>query len=406
MPVADAAAIDLVRRAAQGDAAAAEAFLVAFEPLIAAQCRLAYADDLRARRAAQRDTDTWLRTGGFAVLAQFVRGSFEAYVIVRVAEALAERVARMIMSDHPDVWAAFEGIFRPIIARRVKARVPKAEHDEMESAVDLRLAENGFRRLRGYRGDNGGRSFVGYVNSAIDAAITDQWRHEHGRPRPPASVTRMSKLAQVVYRLLYERGYPHDERVLWLLLPSALRAAATVAQTREAMEQVEREVSRLTEGGTPPGPRPASVPLPGPDGTSDDSEGGGAVNVATGTDPEGELIEHEYSRLTQNALQALAQVVASLDKDEWLFIELKLKDAKSEQIAQVMGLPVTAVYTLRTRVFGRLKRLLKDHQAIEIWLAYLHGGEEAKPTAPNAPGKNRLRDKKMRIGSVLPIRRT
>ena len=126
------------------------------------------------------------------------------------------------------------------------------ENEQNESYVFIldRLKADNFRRLRAYKGQS---QLTTYLYSLINALIVDYRRKIYGRRRIPASVVKLGKWAEAVYRLVCWQKFSFDDaydllQVEDLFKGSFERYLEAIAPIREAPCRENPSFQSLNEG--------------------------------------------------------------------------------------------------------------------------------------------------------------
>ncbi|MDX1480425.1 MAG: sigma-70 family RNA polymerase sigma factor [Woeseiaceae bacterium] len=237
-------------------------------------------------------------------------------------------------------WQTFLRTYSSLILRVVRHHA-KDERRVMDIYLFVceKLSESRFRRLRKFRTD-GSATFSTWLTTVIRNLCVDWHRSAHGRRRPPASLSRMSKLESFVFREMYECGRSKTE-----CLNSLPERFGHV--TESELYSINARIHSLLT----PARRwqlanrfPTVVPL--------DERSESDAHLPTMDENDNPLL------LALSAEQAarLEQAIAALDVDERLAIRLRFQeDLSLEQVARVVGLG--SKYRVRLLINGALSKI-------------------------------------------------
>ncbi|MGC4192392.1 MAG: sigma-70 family RNA polymerase sigma factor [Thermomicrobiales bacterium] len=88
----------------------------------------------------------------------------------------------------------------------------------------------------------------------------------------------------------------------------------------------------------------------------------------------------EELALVSDDVQAVREAVRALPERQRMILELRLAELSGAEIAEAMGIPISAVKSAQFRAFATLRRLLADHRAVPA----------AVIDSPSSPSSDRL----------------
>src|SRR6266436_5252267 len=318
-------------------------------------CCLLTGEDAEAREAFA-DVMAALSANRFARLAGYSgRGTLETFVALGVRDLLAERMLRLLQSDPPRGWSAFERLFNADIVRLIRKRLPHSEEARRDTYQDVCLAliDDDYRRLKTY---NGSGSFAGFVLRAVDHLIIDRIRAAVPRRRLPTGVTRLPELDQEIFKLVYWQGISEHPDVLATHLCSRFGRKSDTAEIVAALSRVRALAPMRADV------RIICVP-------TDKLE-----DVTSAVEPSAEdlLVQSEEEERLAAALETLTEVIATLHGAERLYLTIVLGGTNtppSRDIARLMQRPVEEIYKLKQSVLQHLRDALSENSTIKSWRA-------------------------------------
>jgi RNA polymerase primary sigma factor len=304
-----------------------------------------------------------LKTDGYARLKEFDgRANLLTYVALVARDILSERLARRLIENPSETWAAFERFFSADIRWRVAQRFPfdEALRDDVYQDVCLKLVENDFSRIRSYDGRG---SFIGYVLTIVERILIDCLRREVPRRRLPAAVARLSLLDQEIYIAVVWENCPPDAIRLATALRGRLERALDPSEIRCAIERLAA-VARL---------EPAVASRPTAAIALDALKGSEGLAIADQSpDPEEHLLLAEEERSRAELLAAVKLAAAGLPPEERRYLQTIFSATDPlppREVARIMGCRVEEVYRLRQRA--------------QRWFAEVASQLEKSPVCPS-----------------------
>lgn len=348
--------------ALRGDAAAGQALAQSLADLVWTACRrvtpsVADAEAAFAAVMASLKANRFERLRGYDG-----RAGVKVYAALVVRDLLSERTINLLATDAARGWSAFESFFGDDIRRIIMRMLPGASHqqnrEDAYQAVCEALLKNGHQRLRAYSGRG---SPSGFVLQAVENLVIDFLRTVIPRRRLPAAVQRLGELDQAVFRLVYWERIDTDPAQLLRHLARPAAAGPSLADVADALARVRNDV--------PPGYHPDARGTGHTVSLSVAEEvvpASGAEDFAVRT-PEQHLAETETSRMLEQAIGVLHQLLPRLAAAERLYLQLALTGQPAREIARIVGCPAAEIHKLAQRVKKRLRDELIDHEAVKKW---------------------------------------
>lgn len=336
----DGALLAAVRR---GDAGAWEEFLRRWSPVLYSVVgRFVVEGDARV---AFLEIVRRLHAGNGALLADWKpSSSLSAFLSLKAADQLADRITAALRLADGAGWVAFESVYGGEISRIVRDRARHAgltaeDAQDLEQDVRLRLMEDQGAVLRRFSGRG---SFTGFVRIVSRNLAEDLLRARLGRRREPEAVQKLDPLARRVHHLLHVDGH-HADQLEHLVRDGSGRL---VPKT-----EIEAALARLdaTMHGREPARRPQLVPLTI---VSSDGEERERLLPDSTADAETLLIEAQDRERQDAALEALSTALLRLPEEARTYLRHRFMvepPLPPRRIAQLMGLPVEDLYRRRAR---------------------------------------------------------
>lgn len=256
----------------------------------------------------------------------FERQNSEALFLEHLG--LIERVAAIVCRQH-GIWGA--------------------DAEDFAASVKVKLMENDYAALRGYRAE---AKMGTYLSAVATRHLHDLVREKKGRWRPSAAAERLGPPAGELEALVFRDGYRLDQ-------------AGELLRTAGRTSLTDRELARLLERLPPRAPlRPREVPAEAALGTAQDPSRADERVAASEAEARRERIDG-----------ALRRALAKLTSEEQIIVRMHLVDGKTvADVARALGLEQKALY----RRVDRLRALLREHLGQEGVGPQDVGGEGAK----------------------------
>lgn len=242
-------------------------------------------------------------------------------------EAVTALLERLSSGRGDAAWNEFLAGYSPIIVHVIRRCGVAADRaDECFLHVCEALSDDGFRRLRSFRGD-GPASFKTWL-MAVAANLCIDWnRREKGRIRPLRSVSRLPDLDRQVYRCIFERRMTRTQCLDALRPRFPGLTAAGVAEINARLFQLLTPQQRWQLTVRTPSLAPVTFPV----SPEDDSPAWQLAEPGPGPD---ELAEESQE---QGKLQ---QALAALSAEQRLLLRLRYEQNLSlAEIARLTGQP-------------------------------------------------------------------
>jgi RNA polymerase sigma factor (sigma-70 family) len=258
----------------------------------------------------------------------------------------------------------YELIEKVIAYTARRYRLNAADAEEFGSIVRFKLVANDYEILRKFRQESSLRTFLTIVIQRLCLDFrTAQW----GKWRPSAEAKRQGPVAVQLERLMIRDGYTFEE-------------ACELLRTNHGVEIADDELERL---------RTLRPPRP-PRRHVDEAE---LASVAS-TDPDAESVamQSEAREKAARFWKTLDELLAKLDPQDRLIIELRFKDGLTlAQISRALRLEQPPLYRRQHNLLAALREQLLEARfaASEIgsYLANWSGNDE-EPPGPNSTGGN------------------
>lgn len=268
-------------------------------------------------------------------------------------------IVALLDRDSDAAWAAIEIAFGAEIARiahrrAVRAGLSRDDGADFAQEIRLHLMADGGAALR--RFDNRG-SLAGFIRRLANNIAEDLVRGVLGRRRAPKAVLGLDALAQEIFRLLHVQQVRADHLALHL---------RDTAGNPIPQSEIDARVARLDAAmaGRLPQRRPRSVPLT--IRRHDKGEIERPLPVAFPSAEDG-ILANEDAMQIERAVDALEAAMAELPEDARLYLRLRFlaePPLPPRKIAEVMNLPVEALYTQRQH-WERLLRTALRTRGVE-----------------------------------------
>jgi RNA polymerase sigma factor (sigma-70 family) len=249
---------------------------------------------------------------------------------------------------------------------RIAAFVARRNHLNQDEAAEfiqevrVRLLDDDYGVIRKFKGQS---SFSTYLTTVI-LRLHHQWRvQQWGKWRPSAEAKRIGDKAITLERLLTRDGFTFSEAVNVLTTPAG--SAYTVAE-------LDAIYTRLP----PRNPRPVVV---GEEVVPD-----AAVVESDALD---RVEKHEREQAARTAACAMDAVLASLDPEDRLILQMRFWDSlKVPEIARALNLEQKRLYKRLEKLFGVLRREIERAGVSQSDIAsILSHGEDEVHLAPISP---------------------
>jgi len=280
------------------------------------------------------------------------RSSLATFLILFTREHVAAETAKLFLIDPNLAWRRFEKIFAAEIQRSIRTHFSRdpSRWDDLRQEVILRLIDQNYRRIRGYRGHG---AFTAYIVATIKNIVIDLMRMEASRRRLPADVARQDRLHQAVFIAAAWKGAPLEVDRIHAALKGKFQPEPSIEDLQKVLDQLKPAIIKARDLGA----RPQHVSVDTDEGQST------AGAIADQNTPESELIEEEARQVEEAFLARISREAASLPGDERLYLQLKLQASEPlppRDIARVMGVSVEQIYSLSQRTDRWVKRLASD----------------------------------------------
>jgi RNA polymerase primary sigma factor len=273
------------------------------------------------------------------------RSELATFLKLLARQILIDEIAQSFAASHPD-WMRFERAFGRDIRKRVSRRFPRdpASHDDVYQEISLRLAEESFKRLRGF--DGRGR-FEAYVFVLVERLLIDLMRKESSRRRLPAAVQAMPELEKAIFIQIAWTGTPPEARKLHAALAHKF-GLSDESETATALERVRPAIDKVKSGSLN---RETSL---------DDVLADGISLVDGAPDPEQALAAQEAEEARAEFVAAIKAEAERMPPDERAYLTLVLSNGEvlpPREVAKRMTRPVEEVRIIQARVLRRLRNL-------------------------------------------------
>jgi RNA polymerase sigma factor (sigma-70 family) len=150
--------------------------------------------------------------------------------------AIEQILRALTTSDANQAWNQFLEDYANQIYQVIHHFEPEADRaSDCFQFVCEQLVQNGFRRLRKFKG-NGPATFSTWLRSVVRNLCIDWHRKEFGRRRTFRSISRLSPFDQEVFRLIYEREMSTEESLSVLGLGFSNASRERLSRSQERIE--------------------------------------------------------------------------------------------------------------------------------------------------------------------------
>jgi RNA polymerase sigma factor (sigma-70 family) len=152
-----------------------------------------------------------------------------------------ELLLRLQSSKAPMAWVEFLEIYAPTIMMVANRYAPDlGQANDCFQCICEKLCENKCHRLLQFNPDQGAK-FRTWLIAIVNNLCIDWHRTNHGRPRPPAAIKKLSEMDKLVYKYKFEQNLDLDTCLR--LLP--------VSHPRIRRQQLSDSVARIHKLLTP-----------------------------------------------------------------------------------------------------------------------------------------------------------
>lgn len=207
------------------------------------------------------------------------------------------------------------------------------EADDFAGHVKLKLIENEYAILRKFEGRS---AFSTYLTTVIQR-MSFQYRVQMwGKWRPSAEAQRMGEAGITLERLLSRDGYSLHEAI------ETLSSRKQPGYSRAELEAVYRRLPHRS-------PRPVLV-----------QETDAAQAVASASDSEAYVLQHDRDRAARKATCALDAAIGAMDAEDQMILRMRFWSARRvPDIATMLGLDQKKLYKRIDRLLASLRRALE-----------------------------------------------
>jgi RNA polymerase sigma factor (sigma-70 family) len=213
--------------------------------------------------------------------------------------------------------------------------------DTLVNDIIDRLTADDYKVLREFRGHS---KLTTYIGTIISNLTVDLIRKQKGRNRARDRAKAMGPIGEILYELIFEKGFPAEEAYEYLKENHHIK---------EPLEEIETMIERIR--GRKTGPILAD--------SIEKAEHDVMSKLVNGNDPEKELTKKQKDEL---AKRVLSQILSELSSEEKFIIRMRFPLSEDEdpkdlsEIGKILGISEKAVDSRIRRILTKCKeRILK-----------------------------------------------
>ena len=264
-----------------------------------------------------------------------------------------------VFSDRSSKDRAAEETLRANLSRirKITLRVAKrygligADAEDFTQEVLLKLIEDDYRRIRGFRGRS---SFKTYLTTVIVRLGKDYCNHLWGKWRPSAAAKRLGWEAELLERLIYREDFSFEEAAE--KMRRDLQVPRSLAELAELAAKIPQRASRRFEG------EEALIEAPAP------SSAGDRVNRR--------VVDSEANRAAEKIESALQKALDDLDPEDRLILLFHYRGWTLAKIARHLKIDHKPLFRRRARLLAQLRAAMETHGVCPDDVQWILGWEK------------------------------
>ena len=230
-----------------------------------------------------------------------------------------------------------------IVDRHCRQRgIEKEEWDAIKAELHLLWSENGFKRLRNFRGENS-CCRLSYLKTIVASTVIDIVRKAGGdRVRKSQRIARLGLAAELLRKLLYECRMPFEEACRHIREEGSI----VPRPSRRELERLALELEKHGKGRRKVDFVQSEIAL---------------ANASGGDRPEEVLEKKRLTRKMERVVRIMRDYAEGLSEEEYAIVQLRfLEETAISKIARMLGKKRAQVDAILKRILAELESLLKE----------------------------------------------